>query len=103
MCKAAYWSGVVNPSAEGGDHRKPQDGDVVFSGWSTGQPQFHFYRVAKKKEEEKTTRKNRKNSRFGVDRLTTPDATAALSGGIRWSPRRAGGLTTPDHLGEVTL
>jgi hypothetical protein len=103
MCKSVYWSRVVNPQPKGGDHQKPEEETPFFSGWSTGQPQFHFYRVAKKKEEEKTTRQNRKNSRFGVDRLTTPDSTESLSGGIRWSPRRAGGLTTPDHLGEVTL
>ena len=103
MCKPAYWSGVVNPQAKGGDHQKPQYGAAVFFGWSTGQPQFHFHRVAKKKEERNTQRQIQNNSAFGVDRLTTPTVTGALYGGSWRSPHRARGLTTPDHPDEVTL
>lgn len=103
MCKPAYWSGVVNPQAKGGDHQKPHDGAPISSGWSTGQPQSAFYRVTKKKEVGKTTHQYKKNSSFGVDRLTTPSSVLSQSGVFRWSPRQTGGLTTPDHPSEVTL
>ena len=103
MCKPAYWSGVVNPQAKGGDHQKPHDGAPISSGWSTGQPQFTFYRVAKRKRGGNGTPQYRKNSAFGVDRLTTPHLTTPQSVGFRWSPHLFEGSTTPDHPDEVTL
>jgi len=103
MCKVPYRSGVGSPPVRRGDHQKTPDGGRIFSGWSTGHPQFAFYRVTKKKEEGKNIPQYCKNSRFGVDRVTTPGSAALPSCGFRWSPRRAGGLPTPDHPREVTL
>ena len=89
-----------------GDHPKPQDVAGVSAGWSTGQPQFTFYRETKKKEREERhthTRHYIENSRIGVDRVTTPHSVVAPSGGFGWSPLLALGLPTPDHPREVTL
>jgi hypothetical protein len=93
---------AAHPGA-GGDHPKPQDGAGVSAGWSTGQPQFTFYRVGEKKESGENTHHYIENFRIGVDRLTTPGYTPLTSLGFGWSPHLSRGLTTPDHPREVTL
>lgn len=86
-----------------GDHPKPQDVAAVSAGWSTGQPQFTFYRVGEKKESGENTHQYIENFRIGVDRLTTPGMAPPVSVGFGWSTLLSRGLPTPDHPREVTL
>jgi hypothetical protein len=103
MDKESNRSTPVHPLTKGVDHLKPTDVTGKISGWSTGPPQFAFYRVAKEKEERKHTPQYNKKYRFGVDRWTTPGYAATPSCGFRRSTRSAGGWTTLDHHCEVTL
>lgn len=95
--------GWATHPGSGGDHPKPQDGAGVSAGWSTGQPQFTFYRVGDKKESGENTHHYIENFRIGVDRVTTPGPISPESVGLGRSPLLSRGLTTPDHPREVTL
>ena len=100
------WSTPVHPRAQRVDHPKPQDVAGVFSGWSTGPPQFHFCRVKERKERSEPhtqTRHYLKNSRFGVDRWTTPMFALPPCGGLGRSTQFSRGWTRVDHPREVTL
>lgn len=103
LCKVPYRSTPVHPLTKWVDHPKSPDVAAKNSGWSTGPPQFTFYRVAKKKEESKHTPQYNKKYRFGVDRWTTPRFVSPPSGGYRRSTPSDGGWTTLDHPSEVTL
>jgi hypothetical protein len=93
----------VDPSRKGVDQLKPLHGPATTGRVVNRSTPICILSRSEEEKRRESKRQHKENSRFGVDRLTTPSSPLLQSSDSSRSTPQDVGLPTPDHLGEVIL